>query len=107
MDKTYTILLPNQNQKENTVAETIITILMEEWPLSTRGLFCRLNKYSTRTCSLQATYKAINQLHSNNIIEKNERFYRINENWLLQINKISENLIHKYELNPVTLKEIP
>jgi hypothetical protein len=107
MDKTYTILLPNQNQKENTIQDTIITILMEEWPLSTKGLYSRIKQQSNRNYSLQATYKATKKLYTNNIIEKNGQFYRLNYDWLTQMQEISTNIIQKYDSKNISLKDMP
>ena len=107
MDKTHTILLPNPEQKENTIQDTIITILMDEWPLSTKGLYSRVKQQSNKDYSLQATYKATKKLYLSHIIEKNGQFYRLNYDWLTQMQEISTSIIQKYDSKPVSLKDIP
>ena len=100
----YTLLIP---KKEKTTHDTIILILMTEWPLTTKGIYRRLNQYSNKTCSIQATYKATKKLFLDEIIEKEGQFYRLNHSWLKEINEISEELLQKYESTPILLKDLP
>lgn len=100
-----TIIIPKL-ESQGTIAEQIIYMLTEEWPLTTKGVFSRLLDNHNR-CSIQATYKALKKLQEDNLIEKNGQYYRLNTDWLKRINNVSGEIIQKYETTQVFLKEIP
>jgi len=100
-----TIIIPNL-ESHGTIAEQIICMLTEEWPLTTKGVFSRLFNNHNK-CSIQATYKALKKLQDEKLIEKNGQYYRLNTEWLKRINCVSTEIIQKYENAQVFLKALP
>jgi hypothetical protein len=108
------ILIKNQeiNTKlpelvENTIGDSIVLILMQEWPLTTNGIIFRLKQESKKNFTPQATYKAIKKLRQNQIITKNGKYYLLNKDWLNEINQVSRKLIRSYTKNNICLENLP
>jgi len=100
-----TVLLPKFSPSK-TIIEEIVCMLTEEWPLTTRGIFSRLQK-NQNICSIQATYKAIKKLKEENLIEQDGKYYRLDNEWLKQINEFSKKIIDDYNTSPIKLNELP
>ena len=102
-----TIKLPTLNQKDKTVAEMVVVMLIEEWPLSPKGIYNRVIRTQAKPVSFQAVHKAIKKLHSEDILLKKERYYKLNPEWLKQITSFGNKVAGDYEKNEVMLKDLP
>ena len=88
-----TIKLPTLNQKE--------------WPLSPKGIYNRVIRTADKPVSFQAVHKAIKKLHSEDILTRKERYYKLNPEWLKQITSFGNKVAEDYEKNEVNLKSLP
>ena len=102
-----TIKLPTLNQKDKTVAEMVVVMLIEEWPLSPKGIYNRVIRTADKPVSFQAVHKAIKKLHSEDILTRKERYYKLNPEWLKQITSFGNKVAEDYEKNEVNLKSLP
>ena len=99
--------LPLLGRSNKSVAELVLIILTEEWPLSTRGLVNRLKRFHAKEVSFQSVHKAIKKLHNEEILTKTENYYKINPDWLNQIKNFSTTINQKYEQTETMLKDLP
>jgi len=81
--------------KGRNTASVIITILSEEWPLSVKSIYQRVNKRHGLNVTYQAVHKTIGLLADKGTLTKVDKKYEINLNWVekekAQLDKISEN----------------
>ena len=101
------IKLPVLGAKDKTVSGLVVTILTEEWPLSTKGLLNRLNRRYAKDVSIQAVHKAVKKLHSEDILLKIDAYYKLNPKWLREVGNFSSAMIGKYTENETMLKDLP
>jgi len=102
-----TIQLPLLTNSNQSVAELILYLLTEEWPLSTKGLHRRITRQHAKNVSFQSVHKAIKKLHNEEILTKTENYYKINPDWLNQIKNFSTTINQKYEQTETMLKDLP
>jgi hypothetical protein len=105
--KDFTIKLPTLKQRDRTIAEIIVLLLIEEWPLSPKGLFFRVQRLHSKPVSFQAVHKAVKKLHQEQILSKKEKYYCLNPEWLKQISDFGKRMAKNYEQKEVNLKELP
>jgi len=77
--------------------ERIVGILGEQWPLSAKEIYNKLQKNSSLTSSYQATHKMLLQLVDSGVVAKNGGNYELNRVWISNMKKISLNLEQNYE----------
>lgn len=89
-------IIPQLNTKQNTTKDAIISILSQEWPLSTKEIYSRTRRQLSLSVSYQAIHKTIKQLEENGIISKAGLKYELNRGWISNIKKFSTNLEKLY-----------
>jgi len=77
----------------------IISILSEEWPLSVREIFSRVQKNGNGSISYQAIHKTLQTLESEEIVKRNEKGFTLNPSWIKNIRSFGEQLDKSYSLN--------
>ena len=68
--------------EKSSTKDLIIGVLSEQWPLSTKVIFNRIQKQSESSVSYQAVHKLIQQLLSFGVIEKADNKYCLNQDWI-------------------------
>lgn len=98
-------LLPKMGDK--TIGELVIDILTEEWPLSAKGILNRVRRQHAREVSFQGVHKAIKKLHSEEILLKAGRYYKLNSEWLKRLANFTTQIISEYSTKETNLKGLP
>ncbi len=93
----FEIVLPGTNEKENSVKDLIISILIDNWPLTLKKVYNQIKKKYSVSVTYQAVHKAITELKEKKIVEKNNREYKLNINWIKNIKDFSEKLEESYK----------
>jgi len=93
--------------KGSTVADLIVLLLSQEWPLSVRGLHRRIAHSHARDVSFQAVHKAIRRLSTERIIEKTERYYRLSPQWMREAQQFLIQTSREYETREAKLNGVP
>ncbi len=93
------ILLPHLSWNEKSAKGTIIGVLANEWPLSTKEVFNRLKKRHSFSVSYQAVHKALNELEKAEIIKKENKKYSLHRKWIENIKFFAKDLDSKYKNN--------
>ncbi|MCR4336142.1 MAG: hypothetical protein NUV57_06455, partial [archaeon] len=83
------------NPESASTKQKIIDILSNEWPLSAKSIYDKLQKQYSSEISYQATHKTIQDLETEKIIEKKEKGYQLNLEWVQQSKKSLENVEKK------------
>jgi hypothetical protein len=88
--------------------DLIFKILSEEWPLSAKEIYSRVNKSSSKNISYQAVHKTLNFLVEENILEKEMGKYLVNLLWVEnsneQLSKLENNLKEGKVVSPLNQK---
>ena len=77
----------------------IIQILSNEYPLTAKKIYERLQKQYSSTISYQGVHKTIKELEKNSIIERKNNDYLLNVEWLHQSKNSLEKIEKKYLKN--------
>lgn len=72
--------------------EGIISALSFKHPLTAKEIYSILNKEHANTASYQAVHKTILQLVQENVLEKNEKQYQLNKEWVKSVANFGKNL---------------
>jgi len=78
-------LLEMGKTKKRSVREAIISILSREFPLSIRKIYSKVKKEYNLDVTYQAIFKTIKEMLDDNILEKLDKEYRLNINWIKQL----------------------
>lgn len=95
-------LLANSNNPST--KDLIINSLTQEWPLTTKQIFERVRRGKETGVSYQAVHKVIKQLAEGNVIERTEKGYKLNKDWINEMKKFSENLKEIYSSKNATVE---
>lgn len=68
--------------KKRNVRETIISILSKEFPLSIKKIYNKVKKEHNLDVTYQAVFKIIKEMIEDNILEKLDKEYKLNINWI-------------------------
>lgn len=98
---TLTITLPGLG-KPKTVKDAIISVLVKEWPLTTRKLHNDVRGMGI-SATYQAVHKAVRELENEEILRRVGKEYSINEKWLGRIRELGESMSRAYEKGPSSL----
>jgi len=90
----FDITLPRPG-KEKSLKDSIITLLVSEWPLSARKIYNHVKKEG-KNMSYQAVYKALNELAEQKILVKNDLEYSLNKEWVNQIGDFIDKIKKVY-----------
>ncbi len=77
--------------------DEIISALSLRQPLTAKEIYNTLNREHGNVASYQAVHKTILNLVDENVIEKNEKQYQLNKEWVKEIANFGKNLEHKYQ----------
>ncbi|MCK4968554.1 MAG: hypothetical protein KAS12_05845 [Candidatus Aenigmarchaeota archaeon] len=97
----YEILMSGLNSGEKSTKDNIVNILSVEWPLSARIIHNKLRKNYDMHISYQSVHKTLNMLEEKMILEKNNKEYQLNLEWIRSVQKITTQLENAY------LKKLP
>ncbi|MCX8190300.1 MAG: hypothetical protein N3F05_03690 [Candidatus Diapherotrites archaeon] len=93
-------LISSNSKNGLSLKNAIVLILCMEWPLSVAQIYKRIIRGYGIDCSYQAVFKQVRELESTNVLVKEGRAYRINEEWLKSVNSFVTLVISKYKANP-------
>ena len=85
--------------KSGRIKDLIIDILSFDWPLTLSQIHYKITKEYHRSASFQATYKALTELISENVISKQDKLYQININWVEKLKEFSVHIENNYKNN--------
>ena len=92
----YEILMSRLNSGEKSTKDNILSILSVEWPLSARIIHNKLRKNYGCNHSYQSIHKTLNLLLDKKVLEKNNKKYQINIEWIQNVQDISLKLKNAY-----------
>ncbi len=78
--------------KKRNVREAIISILSKEFPLNIKKIYSRVKKEYALNVTYQAVFNMVKEMVDDEILEKTERDYKLNMNWVKQL-KIELDMI--------------
>jgi len=90
------LTIPQLNTKQKSTKDAIISILGQEWPLSTKEIYSRIQRQLSLNISYQAVHKTIKQFEKDEIISKVGREYELNRSWISNTKKSFTNLEKLY-----------
>lgn len=79
--------------------QKIISILSEQWPLSSKEIFEKLKREYSHEISYQGVHKSVLELTEENIIQRDGSKYKLNTEWLLENRKFFEKTQQNYKEN--------
>ena len=86
---------------QNTKA-SILSILADEWPLSTKQIHRALKSRSNKVMTYHAVYKSLNELLSAKVLEKRGSQFLISPAWVEKSSLFIEKLAGEYEKGDMT-----
>lgn len=86
----------NFSVKPENTKDKIIMILSESFPLSLPKIKNKLEKKYQKSISYQGIYKELNLMIEKGIILKEDKNYLLNKDWILSLNKYTNELYAKY-----------
>jgi biotin operon repressor len=87
------------NQKSGNVKNTLVQKLSKQWPMSAKQLSNTLQREYALNISYQAVHKALQELEKEKIVEKNEKGYQLDEEWIQNVLQISQSIAQNYARN--------
>ncbi|MFH1586660.1 MAG: hypothetical protein ABID38_02290 [Candidatus Diapherotrites archaeon] len=84
-----TIILPKIGQPKTT-RDAVISILSQEWPLSAKQIYNKLQRENGFAVSYQAAHKILKELEKEKIICVDELAYSINPEWVERIGNFAK-----------------
>jgi len=93
-------------RESGSTKETIIFILSEEWPLSTKEIAARVNKKSNKQITYQAVHKVLLQLCNEKVLEKNKGQYKLADFWIENIKRFITAVEKKYAARENFIEEL-
>ncbi|MFH1664054.1 MAG: hypothetical protein ABH986_04585 [archaeon] len=101
------VFIPKTGLNQKRLSDIIIFLLVQEWPLTVKGIQSRTKNKFSRNVSLQAVYKEINKLEKENIVLKSGSYFKLNLEWLKEIQSFGEKTLENYKLKETNLVELP
>jgi len=89
-------LLEMGKTKKRNVREEIISILSREFPLSIKKIYNKIKKEYGLDVTYQAVFKLIKEMTDDGILEKSEMEYKLNINWIKQLEDELSIIKQKY-----------
>ena len=81
---------------EKTTKDQIVNILSYDWPLSLKKIHNLLKKRYKKDTSYQATFKAVKEMLSRNIIQKTKEGYSLDLDWVRNVHNQTEIIRANY-----------
>lgn len=100
----FDLMVPELGKRGKSTKDAIVSLLVSEWPLSSRKIFFHLKKNYNYNYSYQAVFKAIGELVEKNVLVKKDMDYEINVDWvkklqsftdIVETNYYAKNRLHK------------
>ena len=102
-----TITFPGFGEEEKATKDKIIDTLLSTFPLSAREVHNKISKRTTgQPISYKGTYKAITELASKQILQKNPEGYKVSTQWIAQLRNYAENAQNKQNIKDDLIKKI-
>jgi predicted transcriptional regulator len=92
------LALPQLSGKSVSTRDQIISILSQEWPLTARALYAKVQKESDSALSYQAVHKALLNLEVEGIVERLGNGYQVNLEWVNNLKGFSDKILETYKL---------
>ncbi len=92
-------MLVNIAGKKESSRTNILEILSQEWPLTAKQIFSRINKQAKVNVTYQAVHKSLRELEIEGIVTKKARDYSLNPSWVKKIKAYGEELDNSYALS--------
>lgn len=70
----------------------LVSILADEWPLSTKEIHSKLSREKSTEVSYQAVHKVLKQLENEGVVELSGKKYALSEQWVKNVKTFAENL---------------
>lgn len=86
---TFNLLIPELGKKTSS-KDSILGVLIEDWPLSLKEIYNRAKKQFRFSGSYQAIFKGVNELMNEKILIKNDRLYEINISWIKNLQSFTD-----------------
>jgi len=93
---TSSLSLLKLNANTSSTQEKIILTLCDKWPLSAREICNTLQKQYAAEITYQAVHKLLKTLEKEKIIERSEKGYRMNLEWVRKVKHFSEQIEMNY-----------
>jgi hypothetical protein len=84
--------------KSSTTKDTIIQILSEEWPLTVKQIYERVQKKADKAITYQAVHKTLKQMFVEGVLEFSDKKYSVSKKWLKNNKLIYDALLHSYSV---------
>ncbi len=91
------LILPCIQKKQADTRDHIVSILMENWPLTTKTIYTLLTKRHGQSLTYQAVHKTVKQLLQQGIVVQHNKKYYLNSEWIQQVKKFVNNFEEKYQ----------
>ncbi|MBU0635565.1 hypothetical protein KKE06_00905 [Candidatus Micrarchaeota archaeon] len=88
-------------QDEVKTSGVIQSILGTEWPLGIKQIHEKTKRLG-KNCCYQAIFKALRELENKKIVEKNNKKYQLNKEWILETDRKIQKLKLNYEIENKT-----
>jgi predicted transcriptional regulator len=85
--------------KSSTTKDTIIQILSEDWPLTVKQIYERVQKKADKAITYQAVHKVVQELEKEKIVEKEGTGCKLNKDWIDKVKQYTEGLAQDYIAN--------
>ncbi|MBU0952916.1 MAG: hypothetical protein KKA90_00630 [Nanoarchaeota archaeon] len=81
----YTLMLPSlRSGSGHSLKDSLLSVLATRWPLTARQLYYEV-KRAGAAGTYQGVYKALKELVSEGVVEKEERTYRLSPRWVVEL----------------------
>ena len=85
--------LPKLSAAKST-KDQIISLLSENWPLSAKEIYNRLQREQASEITYQAVHKTLGEMSEEGILTKEEKGYRISDSWIKNLKEFSNCLLY-------------
>lgn len=91
------LILPCIQKKQADTRDHIVSILTENWPLTTKTIYSLLTKRQGIEITYQGVQKTLKQLLAQGIITHQNKKYYLNSEWIQQVKKFVVNFEENYQ----------
>jgi hypothetical protein len=87
---TFDILMPELNARPKNTKDGVISILIQEWPLTLRQIFYSIKKQFHYSSTYQSVYKAVKELKQKDVLKEKDKKYEINTEWIKKVQSFTD-----------------
>lgn len=84
------LIIPEIDSKPNNTKDAVISILVNEWPLSLREVYTGIKRKYGYKYSYQAVFKSIKELISEDILVAKDKKYELNIDWIKRLQSFTD-----------------